>query len=1197
MTNIILALLVLASLALPVQSGAATYYVSTTGSDSAIGSEAEPWQTIRRAFDNFALPHMQSGDTLIFATGEYDTAGTGFINGSLMIPSGTNTTNCLPWPREWECAWSNPTVIKAAPGATVVWRRFIATSTCGGAPCTAQGATETQIRDGVHLATPAECIARNAVPYPCWSGGGNAPGYLAWYDVSTYQTIEGYVMALWRPSQYVVFDGIHFDGRGIVKGGTVSLSCNTGCTITGWDGPKNIRFQDLEIRNSTASCVNMPGAVTEVATNYQFINVKIHDCGVPYDTNYYAGDPAQGLARLHPNARFYHPWYAHTGHNYLINSEVYSSAGTGLAPDGDDNVVRGNFIHDNATFGIDFSGGKHWLVENNLFYNNGPTGIRERSGAGGHIFRNNTVVGGPSMNSPTSLGYRWGLELNRGAFGMLVENNIFQGFTTGIRNDAEYFTCYDYSPNNTVRNNLIYNASPGQEIVTSGSCSSDSRHPGASISPPILSGNILNSNPLLTACNNTACTDSRLSSTSSPAYNAGFNNGLVDDRLGNVRPLPVGGTIDIGADEYCTTGCNTPPTTGVLTVLSTGQATGVSIPYTVTGGTCTPSSPVVTSSSSAITCGLNATVTLTAPATSTNGNFGNWVGCTTSDSVARTCSKLITGGAVVTANYGTTHTLTVTSLAPTSGIVITLGDTSGNLNPDLDGKTGCTTSATLPNPCVFTFATDAAVSISAPEIIPGVGVPNYFGGWTNCPVPQTVPNYSVCKMQMGVDRTIIANFSGNGCHIHKDLTRPPWNSTNGLAVTLCDGPIGIFTGPPGFTTRLGHQPQGATGVIVGNPIFYDGDSDYIYVDFTVNTTPCSDDPVGFTCRPDGYLTTFTTLTESVLDTTITTSPALQSTNQSPVFEFTASGGTGPYTFQCSLDGAAFSTCSSPKSFAGLAYQSHTFQVRAIDSVPTTDATPASYTWSIVPTLPPTIAFTGGPTQPTSSSQSATFTFTASGCSASGCSLQCHLDGAVPTSCTSGIALTNVPAGNHIFYVRAIDNGTSLQSTEASYSWAIVLAGGGTFDVNTCVQIIAPNGANFAALNINDGWLYPGGPAVNFIGTQPFDAIGVITHTNATLNAQGRTGIRVNWRFPQLLPNGPGGATQTKNRDADTGSAAYPIGDPDGWISVNAANIKSVTCPPITGPVTPPTPTGSVVTKIGGGAIITLGEGTTKGGTQ
>ena len=72
--------------------------------------------------------------------------------------------------------------------------------------------------------------------------------------------------------------------------------------------------------------------------------------------------------------------------------------------------------------------------------------------------------------------------------------------------------------------------------------------------------------------------------------------------------------------------------------------------------------------------------------------------------------------------------------------------------------------------------------------------------------------------------------------------------------------------------------------------------------------------------------------------------------------FTFSSTEGGSTFECQLDGGGWSSCSSPKSYAGLTQGSHTFQVRATDGAGNTDASPASFTWTI-DTTDPSPAFT------------------------------------------------------------------------------------------------------------------------------------------------------------------------------------------------------------------------------------------------
>src|SRR6266581_1961697 len=52
------------------------------------------------------------------------------------------------------------------------------------------------------------------------------------------------------------------------------------------------------------------------------------------------------------------------------------------------------------------------------------------------------------------------------------------------------------------------------------------------------------------------------------------------------------------------------------------------------------------------------------------------------------------------------------------------------------------------------------------------------------------------------------------------------------------------------------------------------------------------------------------------------------------------------TFQCSLDGGSFQSCSSPDTVSGLPGGKHTFAVQATDAAGNTDASPATATWTV-----------------------------------------------------------------------------------------------------------------------------------------------------------------------------------------------------------------------------------------------------------
>jgi hypothetical protein len=59
-------------------------------------------------------------------------------------------------------------------------------------------------------------------------------------------------------------------------------------------------------------------------------------------------------------------------------------------------------------------------------------------------------------------------------------------------------------------------------------------------------------------------------------------------------------------------------------------------------------------------------------------------------------------------------------------------------------------------------------------------------------------------------------------------------------------------------------------------------------------------------------------------------------------------------FECSLDGAAFNACNSPRSYTALAPGEHRFSVRAVDAAGNADLTPATHDWRIPPQVVPLI---------------------------------------------------------------------------------------------------------------------------------------------------------------------------------------------------------------------------------------------------
>lgn len=96
------------------------------------------------------------------------------------------------------------------------------------------------------------------------------------------------------------------------------------------------------------------------------------------------------------------------------------------------------------------------------------------------------------------------------------------------------------------------------------------------------------------------------------------------------------------------------------------------------------------------------------------------------------------------------------------------------------------------------------------------------------------------------------------------------------------------------------------------------------------------------------------------DTTITGNPTNPTTSTSATFTFTGSDTVAPEavaSYECKLDLAAYTACTSPQNYTGLSVGSHTFLVRAIDTAGNVDPSPASFTWLITPASVGPIAVT------------------------------------------------------------------------------------------------------------------------------------------------------------------------------------------------------------------------------------------------
>jgi hypothetical protein len=163
-----------------------------------------------------------------------------------------------------------------------------------------------------------------------------------------------------------------------------------------------------------------------------------------------------------------------------------------------------------------------------------------------------------------------------------------------------------------------------------------------------------------------------------------------------------------------------------------------------------------------------------------------------------------------------------------------------------------------------------------------------------------------------------------------------------------------------------------------------------------------------------------------IQVTITSGPS--GTVNSAGATFTFSANEPGVTFECSLDGAARSPCTSPQGYTGLTEADHTFIVFATDR-DRSNVSSDSRTWTA---RAPDTSITAGPSGATTStagrvifeSDVRTATF------------ECSLDGGAFAGCASGVNLVNLGLGQHIFRVRAVAGGLT-DASPAQISWNVV----------------------------------------------------------------------------------------------------------------------------------------------------------------
>ena len=180
------------------------------------------------------------------------------------------------------------------------------------------------------------------------------------------------------------------------------------------------------------------------------------------------------------------------------------------------------------------------------------------------------------------------------------------------------------------------------------------------------------------------------------------------------------------------------------------------------------------------------------------------------------------------------------------------------------------------------------------------------------------------------------------------------------------------------------------------------------------------------------------------NTRISSAPENETTSKSATFGFAGTDNATlglSLTFECRLDGGAFESCTTPKSYDGLSVGSHTFEVRATDRTGNKDETSATHTWTINEpprdvTPPETTLDATGP-DPITSSTGAKFEFSSNETDAT---FECSIDsGTTWETCASPKEYTNLAVGDREFRVRAVDAAGNPDDSPARYAWTITSA--------------------------------------------------------------------------------------------------------------------------------------------------------------
>jgi len=424
------------------------------------------------------------------------------------------------------------------------------------------------------------------------------------------------------------------------------------------------------------------------------------------------------------------------------------------------------------------------------------------------------------------------------------------------------------------------------------------------------------------------------------------------------------------------------------------------------------------------------------------------------------------------------------------------------------------------------------------------------GEWGDCTsIDGTAGKFTVSNLTGGGKSISVRQTNGNAI--------PSQVATVYLAPTLIDAPVGLTT-KSGFQFKVAHDSNGELWCKVNTPASY--------VDFR----PCADispqfrSHLRFTITSgesvDGVTTdTITTCSpacfyvdgtnelsyKQVIDgkhslvsqvswtqdttgpdhPTLTGKPDVFTNSRSASISFTSTEANE--TFECSVDDAAFSACTSPKSLSGLADGPHSLAVRGVDSLGNLGSS-RSADWT-VDTTPPAAPTVASPTNLGASG--ATVPFAASG--EDGARLLCSLDSGAFVKCPSASGAPGDKTTLTVGWNTKLHWGES--SDWSKLKWGFKYPGGDYFGwERESARTEFPDGVTLAAIWLSTGYghYYGGNTCEDFHG--------------------GLGGGAYGYKFIVGVPNGDADPTafNSFSEDCSDTSAEVPPGAPAQFTSLS-----------------------------------------------